>query len=273
MRYLIECVCFRCRTMGKLFEDHGKRLKWFGGERVLDLGCGVGDVTRRIILPLLPQNYGSLTCADASTHMLCAAQKELEGVRNVEFLVMDIEVDLQVSLLGSFHKIFSTFCLMFMEDQRKVYENVWKLLAPGGECFIIILVTGTIFETGFHLAETPKWCEHLKHYRKTFVFPYREDPNPERTVINLLQSTGYSDVFVKKDNVFDVYPTVEDLRDNIRAMPSFPNNMTQQDKEDLLEDQVKFGLTLNSVQECLDESKPIEPRRVTLTIHARKPLN
>ncbi|XP_055692087.1 juvenile hormone acid O-methyltransferase-like [Lutzomyia longipalpis] len=266
-------VDWRYNVLNKIFTNNADKLQWRGDERVLDIGCGVADITRHVILPMLSPDYKKLSCADASTLMLSAAEKQLQDVKKVEFIKMDIGADLEKSLIGQFDRIFSTFCLMYLKDQRKTFQNVFDLLAPGGDCFIVILSSGIIFETLFQLAETPKWREHLKHVRDVYVFPYREDPDPEKTLTSLLRSVGFTDVFVKKDKSFSLYENADRLRDNLLVMPDFPHKMTQQEREELFEDQIKLGISMNVVAESYDESKPIlQARHVTLTIKARKPV-
>ncbi|XP_055692089.1 juvenile hormone acid O-methyltransferase-like isoform X1 [Lutzomyia longipalpis] len=262
----------RCKSIQALLTQHADKLQWRGGERIMDIGCGLGDIVRRVILPMLPPDYTKLVCVDASTVMLNEAQNELKSFRNIEFLEMDFEADLNESLTGSFDRIFSTLCFMYLADQRKAFENVFNLLAPGGDCFIMFLSTGIIFETFFQLAETPKWKEQLKHLREIYVFPYREDPDPERTLTNLLTSIGFKDVFVKKEDFFHLYPNVEKLTENIKTMLDFPNSMTNKEREELLEDQIKTAISFNVVEGCRDESKPLlRPRHETLTVYAKRP--
>ncbi|XP_059608078.1 juvenile hormone acid O-methyltransferase-like [Phlebotomus argentipes] len=256
----------------KILEGFFQRLKWRGDERVMDIGCGIGDVTRRCFLPLLPDNFQRLVCADFSPVMLEAAKLEFRGIDRVDFLQMDIGKNVEDSLKETFDRIFSSLSLMYVQDQMQVFKNVFDLLTPGGDCLIIILRNGAIFETAFQLSETLKWKDRLKHYREVFVFPYREDPDPMATLKNLLKSVGFQDISVKKEDYNHVYPSTEIFRETLKCCPSFPNNLSEDEKDDLLDDQVDLGTSFNIIQPFRDESKPMkEIPFQNLIIYARKP--
>lgn len=164
-------------------------------------------------MPLLPRNFEQLLCTDASPKMLEAARSQLHDVENVDFLEMDIGVSLKDDhVKGVFDRLVSSFCIMYVRDQRKVFENIFELLAPGGDCFIILFSTGAVFEVYFQLMDTPKWKDKLKGFREVFVFPYREDPDPKGTIEELLKSAGFTDILVKTDNFEFTFPTVDNFK-------------------------------------------------------------
>ncbi|XP_055692299.1 juvenile hormone acid O-methyltransferase-like [Lutzomyia longipalpis] len=264
----------RCEYVDYFIKRHGGKLKWRDNERVLEIGCGVGDVTRRCFFPLLPRNFQKFVLSDFSPKMIEFAKKEFQGVDHVDFMLLDIEKELESSLNGGFDKILSSLCFMHVGNQVKSFENVFKLLAPGGECFIVLMSTAAIFETIFRLAETPKWAERLKHHREVFILPYREDPNPEETIGRLLKNIGFVDVFVKKEEFFHLYPTVDDFRETLKCMRDVSSNLSQEEKEELLEDRVKLGIHFNVIKELHDPNRPILQKAFeNLTIYAKKPEN
>uniref|UniRef100_A0A1B0D0X4 Methyltransferase type 12 domain-containing protein n=1 Tax=Phlebotomus papatasi TaxID=29031 RepID=A0A1B0D0X4_PHLPP len=256
---------------------HGSELQWENIKHCIDVGCGIGDVTKQCFLPLLPRNFKQLLCTDASPKMLEAARSRLHDVENVDFLEMDIGASLKDDhVKGVFDRFVSSFCIMYVRDQRKVFENVFELLAPGGDCFIILFSTGAIFEAFFQLMDTPKWKDKLKRFREVFVFPYREDPDPKGTIEGLLKSTGFTDILVKTDDFEFTFPTADKykgLKNSQQSFPEFPNNMTEKDKYELLQDQVELMKSFNLIDEFRDETKPIsESFFKILIVSAKKPL-
>jgi trans-aconitate methyltransferase len=95
-----------------------------GAERVLDLGCGDGTLTARMAA-LVPQ--GEVAGLDSSRGMIAAAQPKARP--NLRFILMDINAP---DLREEFDVIFSNAALHWVKDHRPLYENVRRLLRPGG---------------------------------------------------------------------------------------------------------------------------------------------
>jgi trans-aconitate 2-methyltransferase len=95
-----------------------------GGERIIDLGCGDGLLTK-MIDDLVPK--GSVLGIDSSASMIETAKK-LEG-KNLRFQRLDID-DLDFN--GEFDVAFSNAALHWVKDHNKMLENVSKALRSGG---------------------------------------------------------------------------------------------------------------------------------------------
>jgi trans-aconitate methyltransferase len=89
------------------------------GERILDLGCGDGFLTRRIA-----ESGATLVGVDASPQMVAAAKEHGADARlaNGESLLFDHEFD----------AVFSNAALHWMSDQDAVLRGVYRALKPGG---------------------------------------------------------------------------------------------------------------------------------------------
>ena len=66
-----------------VYKEYANRLPLYGGERVLDFGCGIGGVAY-YTAKRLPQ--GHLTCVDISHRCLSVCRKTLRSYSNVQFL-------------------------------------------------------------------------------------------------------------------------------------------------------------------------------------------
>lgn len=100
------------------------------GQRVVDLGCGLGRTTLELAARVGPG--GEATGVDISAGMLEAARERAErlGVANVEF----VHADVQVHDLGTarFDAAYSRFGVMFFTDPVAAFGNVRDAMAPGG---------------------------------------------------------------------------------------------------------------------------------------------
>jgi len=73
---------------GFVYKQYVNSLDLKGNEKVLELGCGSGNLSKLVISKLF--NKGSLTCIDNSNYWLSKAKVRLGGHENIEFKLGDI---------------------------------------------------------------------------------------------------------------------------------------------------------------------------------------
>lgn len=104
--------------------DLARQLELQGSERVLDLGCGDGSLTR-CIADLLPN--GEVLGIDASKGMLEAARSKERN--NLRFILMDID---RIDFTDEFDVVFSNAALHWVKEHGRLLQNVVKGLRAGG---------------------------------------------------------------------------------------------------------------------------------------------
>jgi ubiquinone/menaquinone biosynthesis C-methylase UbiE len=99
------------------------------GARVLDVGCGFGDSTRRIANRVGPE--GEAVGIDCAANFIRDAESEArkEGIPNARFFVGDVQWG---DLRGPYDHAFARFGTMFFEMPGAAMRNVRKALKPGG---------------------------------------------------------------------------------------------------------------------------------------------
>jgi ubiquinone/menaquinone biosynthesis C-methylase UbiE len=106
------------------------------GQRVLDIGCGFGDTTRRIAGMVGAE--GEAVGVDAAARFIEDAVREAgeKGVGNARFLVADV----QQSPLGEacFDAAFSRLGTMFFASPVAALRNVRRALVPGGRLVMVV---------------------------------------------------------------------------------------------------------------------------------------
>jgi ubiquinone/menaquinone biosynthesis C-methylase UbiE len=106
------------------------------GGRVLDIGCGFGDTTRRIAQ--LVGAAGEAVGVDAAPRFIEDAVRESgeAGVENARFLVCDV----QESLRGErrFDAAFSRFGTMFFANPVAAMRNIRDALIADGELVMVV---------------------------------------------------------------------------------------------------------------------------------------
>jgi SAM-dependent methyltransferase len=105
------------------------------GDRVLDIGCGFGDTTRR--LAELVGEEGSALGVDVSEPFIAAARKETEQekVANVEFRTADVQT---LQLPQEFDYAFSRMGIMFFANPVAALRNIRNALVPGGRFCAVV---------------------------------------------------------------------------------------------------------------------------------------
>jgi SAM-dependent methyltransferase len=105
------------------------------GDRILDIGCGLGDTTLR--LAGLVGGDGEVVGVDVSEPFVeLAAEEATEaGVANVSYRIGDVQI---ADLGGPFDYVFSRMGVMFFANPVQALRNVRGALRPGGRaCFVV----------------------------------------------------------------------------------------------------------------------------------------
>jgi ubiquinone/menaquinone biosynthesis C-methylase UbiE len=105
------------------------------GARVLDVGCGFGDSTRRIAKRVGPS--GEAVGVDCAENFIrdCEADARKEGIANARFFVGDAQMG---DLRGPYDHAFARFGTMFFEMPGAAMRNVRKALKPGGSFMQVV---------------------------------------------------------------------------------------------------------------------------------------
>jgi ubiquinone/menaquinone biosynthesis C-methylase UbiE len=119
------------------------------GDRVLDVGCGFGDATRRLARLVGPD--GSALGVDVAARFVEAARHEAagDGVANVRFDVADVEV---TRFQERFEYAFSRFGTMFFANPVAALRNIGQALVPGGR-FVCVVWRRKLDNPWLHVAE------------------------------------------------------------------------------------------------------------------------
>jgi SAM-dependent methyltransferase len=162
------------------------------GDRVLDIGCGLGDTTIR--LAGLVGSAGRVHGVDVAERMIETAIEEAAaaGHENVSFATCDVEV---TKFDQSFDYAFSRMGTMFFANPVAALRNVREALAPGGLLNMVVW--------------RRKLDNEFMHRAELIVAEYLEEPEESEvprcgpgpfsmanadTVSDVLQHAGYEDI-------------------------------------------------------------------------------
>ena len=112
------------------------------GQRVLDVGCGTGILTRAAAGRVGSQ--GHVVGLDPNPGMLSVAMRSVEPIEWREGVAESLPFE-----DGSFHRVVSQFAAMFFTDAETAISEIARVLAPSGRVAIA---------TWAPLAETPGYA-------------------------------------------------------------------------------------------------------------------
>jgi len=102
-------------------------------DRILDLGCGTGWASRRLARMASAGEVVGLDVADEMLHRAEEASSEFNNIRYVWGSAENIP-----ALDGLFTKVLSVESFYYYADQNKALRELKRVMAPGGQLFILI---------------------------------------------------------------------------------------------------------------------------------------
>jgi ubiquinone/menaquinone biosynthesis C-methylase UbiE len=102
-------------------------------DRILDLGCGTGWGSRRLARMANAGEVVGLDVADEMLHRAEEASSEFNNIRYVWGSAENIP-----ALDGLFTKVLSVESFYYYADQNKALRELKRVMAPGGQLFILI---------------------------------------------------------------------------------------------------------------------------------------
>jgi SAM-dependent methyltransferase len=175
----------RLSQLNELLNDGSLReLALSGGERILDLGCGTGQLTRR--MGAAAGASGHVVGIDRSPEQLDQARRQSIDAEHIEYRVGDVTaLELSQSEWGSFDVAHTRFLLEHLPDPLAVVRTMMRAVKPGGR----IVLEDEDHEIlrlwpepdGF----TQVWGTYIESYRRA-----GNDPQVGLRLIELLRQAG-----------------------------------------------------------------------------------
>jgi trans-aconitate methyltransferase len=141
-----------------------------GDERILDLGCGTGVVTRALA-DRVPRGF--VLGIDNSRSMLEVASAHKRT--NLEFALLDIT---ELLFEAEFEVIFSNATLHWIADHEQLLKKLYRALLPGG--FLRLQFGGagnvaTLIEVLRHVMGDPVYARWFDNFRWPWYMPQLEE--------------------------------------------------------------------------------------------------
>jgi ubiquinone/menaquinone biosynthesis C-methylase UbiE len=161
------------------------------GERVLDLGCGAGWASR-LLAQLVGggDRSGQVVGLDVSDEMIRRARATSQQYDNILFVVGSAQ---QIPWQEDFFdKVLSVESFYYYGDQGSALDEVRRVMAPGGELYILI----NLYKDNHY---SLRWVEELN-------VPVQV--KSEQEYMDLLKAHGFENV--RAERIPDLTPTPEE---------------------------------------------------------------
>ena len=242
------------------------------GDRVLDIGCGLGDTTRRLAELVGPE--GSAYGVDVAERMVETAVSEASeaGASNVTFAVRDVETE---AFDRTFDYAFSRFGTMFFANPVAALRNVCNALEPGGILNMVVW--------------RRKLDNECMHRAELVVADYLEEPEESDaprcgpgpfsmanadTVTDVLASAGFEDArLARQDLPYRIGRDLDEAVDfNTSLGPAAEVLRMWGDRVDEIRPKIESDMR-TALEEFVTDDGSVIARASTWAITARVPSN
>lgn len=178
-----------------ILETFGHLVNWdkFSTLKLLDVGCGDGDVLVNVLLKKVNKNCEVLGI-DVLQDMLDIAANRFDSMPNVKFVRFDITANdlVEVSQFGPFDLVTSFVCLNWVRNQRQAFVNIHQLMAPGGQLFCTIIRNDALKLVYQELAKDPRWLPYMVDWND-FTAPYVDVIDWRQVLEKNLRVAGFTE--------------------------------------------------------------------------------
>ncbi|KAG8323375.1 hypothetical protein J6590_006386 [Homalodisca vitripennis] len=217
----------------KALAEFMPRFSWSEDEMILDVGCGPGDVTAEVLYPYLPSS-ARLVGVDINPKMVEYANKKYSS-RSINFKQLDFSTKniTEVFHERTFSKLFSFYCLHWIQDQQQTAKNIWSVLQPGGQFLILMSPKNAVFKVYQIMSQMDKWKSYMKDL-DDFIPYFYNSADPCEEIKHVLTSQGL-DVHVCEERLGTVsFPNRKIHMRSNEAVNPFVKRMNQDTREQFM---------------------------------------
>ncbi|XP_073822311.1 juvenile hormone acid O-methyltransferase-like [Musca autumnalis] len=228
-----------------LLRKHFSKLAWHvnGGDYLLDVGTGPGDLFMEEIYPCIPSSKCEhIVLSDISQDMLDFLQQNYALPMKCALRTFDIasENGLPPDLEGQFDHVTSSLVLHWIPDNRTALKNIFNLLRLdiGGDCLLTFYAYNSIFEAHCVLSASPRWSQFIKA-GNYYVPPLQNSVNPKDQFQAMMVDVGFCNINMELKSSIYRYENIEHFKENIMSTCDILDFIPKNLQPEFLDDYVK----------------------------------
>ncbi|XP_017791962.1 PREDICTED: juvenile hormone acid O-methyltransferase [Habropoda laboriosa] len=261
-----------------VIEEFEKELSEMEG-KCMDIGCGPGDVTKRLILPKLSPE-AELVGTDISKPMIDHAKQKYVDEKRLSFFELDIETAaLPNEQIGQYSNALSFYCLHWCQNTctvefRQAFENIYKLLRPGGKALVMFLAWNDGFDAYMKIHENPQYKPYMEDADRYVPFFHRSKDS-RAALRNMLDGIGFEVLHCSRREKSFVYQNMEILKSHMIAVNPFisriPDHLKEEFEDVVVREIASRKILFTNRNDNGQQEYSILDRYHILVAYARKP--
>lgn len=181
-----SCNKMQRRHVSELVEEFADELMTTSG-KCMDIGCGSGNITKNILLPALAPD-ATMIGTDISLNMISYANKVYADDVRLTFDTLDIQTEsLPEKYHAAFNLISSFHALHWCTDYKQVFNNIFRMLRPGGKMLLLILTSHDLCDIFEMLSRDIRYASYMRDAPK----PNNSSTNPRKELKDLFIDVGF----------------------------------------------------------------------------------
>ncbi len=213
---------------GTVAEQYLNRLSFKPNDKVLDVGCGNGGFSKKI-LDMVPQ--GSVLGIDASENMLKLAEEVSQTYPNFSTQKADV---LTMTFAEQFDYLVSFWCLQWSQDIHKAFINIAQALKKGGKLLTLFPLGDDPYIMSYYALKETNQFPSLKKFK---------DPVNYNKFIDLeqkLATTPYQYLNVEQCKQQLILPSLDTFRKFVNGIAFYQGQIPDEEIKEINEAMVEY---------------------------------
>ncbi|RWS23308.1 phosphomethylethanolamine N-methyltransferase-like protein [Leptotrombidium deliense] len=240
---------FQRYEAAKLFstikDDFGPSPKF---RSVVDIGCGTGKVTLDF---LQYAKCDHLIAFDKNENMVEFARQNNKS-NEISYEVSDIthsftKLKCDIKLVDEVDLVYSVYCLHFVEQKAKIFNNIFHLLKAGGKCYLMLLYWSDLFAYQHQFAENSKWNKYIPNFEAILsqCAPFHKAMHPEiGDTVNewrkLLETFGFTKCTITVEKDAYLFKNFNEFKLFLEPVCPIINMIPKSERKEFIKDYFEF---------------------------------